>query len=194
MKAWRRWCCTGVLAIGVVGCGGSDDGGPDDASKVGGVAEPETTEAEPEPQAAPLEEPVEIDFGVTLRPDRRLMVDGESNLPDGASLLVVVQREASGVRWQERTTLQDGRFSAGPFGPGSGYPDGGYRITVNLPEASVQPLAVQQRIGKEGEYLTGPLVDTSPHGLGQVASRSRRFLIGNEPRRTNDQVDVLSLD
>jgi hypothetical protein len=106
----------------------------------------------------------------------------------------VVQREASGDRWQERTTLQDGQFSAGPFGPGSGYPDGGYRITVNLPEASVQPLAVQRRIGKEGEYLTGPLVGTSPHGLGKVASKSHRFLIGNEPRRTNDQVEVLSLD
>ncbi|WP_372612715.1 hypothetical protein [Halomonas sp.] len=182
------------MAIWVVGCGGSDDGGSDDVSRVEGVAEPETSQAEPEPQLAPLEEPVEIDFGITLRNDRLLMVDGESNLPDGTSLRVVVEREASGGRWQDRTTQQEGRFSAGPFGPGSGYPDGGYRITVNLPEASVQPLAVQQRIGEEGEYLTGPLVGTSPHGLGQVASRSHRFLIGNEPRRTTDQVEVLSID
>lgn len=194
MKAWRRWSCTGIVAIWLVGCGGSEDGGSNDVSRVGDVADSETIQVESEPQVVPLEEAVDIDFGVTLRNDRRFMVDGQSNLPDGASLRVVVEREASGVRWQERTTLQDGHFSAGPFGPGSGYSDGGYRITVNLPEASVQPLAVQQRIGEKGEYLSGPLVSTSPHGLGQVASYSRRFLVGSELRRTTDQVEVLNID
>ncbi|MCA1769731.1 MAG: hypothetical protein LC652_07175, partial [Halomonas sp.] len=63
-------------------------------------------------------------------------------------------------------------------------------ITVNLSEASVQPEGVRARIGERGEHLSGSLVSTSRHGLGQVASASRRFLIGNEPRRTHDSVEV----
>ncbi|WP_337133636.1 hypothetical protein, partial [Staphylococcus aureus] len=65
---------------------------------------------------------------------------------------------------------------------------------VNLPEATVQPEAVRRRIGEQGEHLSGPLVGGSRHGLGQVASASRRFLVGSEPRRTNDQVEVLGVE
>ncbi|HBS18461.1 MAG TPA: hypothetical protein DD835_11660, partial [Halomonas sp.] len=63
--------------------------------------------------------------------------------------------------------------------------------TVQLGEATVQPESVQARIGTQGEYLTGELVSQSRHGLGQVATYSRRFLVGSEPRRTRDQVDVI---
>lgn len=197
MKAWCRLSSMGLLALLLLaGCGGNENGTEDpesteEASEEVAMEEPAP---EPEPQVEPFSEPVEIDFEATLRSDRRLMVEGESNLPDSARLLIVVEREASGVRWQSRTSLEEGRFTAGPFGPGSGLPDGGYHITVNLPEASVQPLAVRQRIGEQGEHLSGPLVSTSRHGLGQVASSSRRFLVGSEPRRTTDQVEVLGVE
>ncbi len=198
MKAWCRLSGMGLLLLLLAGCGGNDDGteGPgeiEDPEAVEEVAE-EAPAPPPEPQVEPFSEPVEIDFEATLLSDRRLMVEGESNLPDSTRLLVVVERELSGVRWRSRIGLEEGRFAAGPFGPGSGLPDGGYRITVNLPEASVQPLAVRQRIGEQGEHLSGPLVSTSRHGLGQVASSSRRFLVGSEPRRTTDQVEVLGVE
>ncbi|WLI74302.1 hypothetical protein [Halomonas alkalicola] len=192
MKLWYRGCSLGLLLL-LAGCGGADNG---DAAPEAPAEEPEAevvVEApapEPEPEVAPFDEPVAIEFAASLRTDRRLMVEGESNLPEGARLQIVVERELSGVRWQQRTTLQEGRFHAGPFGPGSGLPDGGYTITVNLPEASVQPLEVRRKIGQQGEHLSGPLVSTSRHGLGQVASVSRRFLVGSEPRRTDDRVEV----
>ncbi|MFY0989937.1 hypothetical protein [Halomonas sp. C05BenzN] len=195
MKAWCRLSGMGLLALLLLaGCGGNDNGAEAEAPPEEAAVEETATEPEPEPEVEPFSEPVEISFTAMLRSDRRLMVEGESNLPDSTRLLIVVERELSGVRWQSRVSLEEGRFAAGPFGPGSGLPDGGYRITVNLPEASVQPLAVRQRIGEQGEHLAGPLVGSSRHGLGQVASDSRRFLVGSEPRRTTDQVEVLGIE
>ena len=195
MNAWYRWCGAGLVALVLAGCGGDSGGSaaaePQEEAEAAAEASPQPT---PEPEVEPFTEPVEIEFTASLRSDRRLMVEGESNLPDDTRLLVVVERELSGVRWQSRINLDDGSFAAGPFGPGSGLPDGGYTITVNLPEASVQPLAVRRRLGDQGEHLTGPLVTTSRHGLGQVASTSRRFLVGNEPRRTTDQVEVQGIE
>ncbi|MGO3223776.1 MAG: hypothetical protein ACTIKJ_07545, partial [Halomonas sp.] len=134
---------------------------------------------------------VEIAAHVALRSDRRLMVEGESNLPDETLVQIIVEREISSVRWRERTRINDGVYAAGPFGPGSGLPDGGYVVRVEISESSVQPEAVQARIGHKGQHLAGELVSQSRHGLGQVATYSRRFLVGSEPRRTRDQVEVL---
>ncbi|QTF93896.1 hypothetical protein [Halomonas sp. BM-2019] len=194
MKAWYRWCGLGLLLVLLAGCGGNGNEAVNDEATDETEVAADETEPEPEPTVEPFTEPVSIEFSATLRSDRRLMVEGESNLPESTRFQIVVERELSGVRWQQRTTLQDGRFGAGPFGPGSGLPDGGYTITVNLPEASVQPLEVRQRIGEQGEHLSGPLVGASRHGLGQVASTSRRFLVGSEPRRTTDRVEVLTVD
>ncbi|MGM0637217.1 MAG: hypothetical protein ACQET4_02905 [Pseudomonadota bacterium] len=191
MNVWYRWFGLGVMLLLLAGCGGNGTESGEAQDEPEPVAQPYAPDTSaPEPAVDPFDEPVTIEFSVTLGSDRRLLVEGESNLPDNSRLQVVVQREASGVRWQERTTLAEGRFRAGPFGSGSGLPDGGYAIAVNLSEASVQPEEVRARIGERGEHLSGSLVSTSRHGLGQVASASRRFLIGNEPRRTHDSVEV----
>lgn len=190
MKAWRRLAGL-LIVVGVAGCGGESE--PEPAPE---QADPPPTvmseAAEPEIEVAPLT--VEIQASASLRSDRRLMVQGETNLPDTTQLQVIAQREVSGVRWQSHTTVTQGEFTAGPFGPGSGLPDGGYTITVNLVAASVQPRAVRERIGEQGEHLAGELVTRSRHGLGQVASYSRRYLIGSEPRRAADQAEVLEVE
>ncbi|MDP3534882.1 MAG: hypothetical protein Q8S08_05795 [Halomonas sp.] len=178
-----------VSALLLAGCSGQEE---------------EQTEVQPEAvseEAAPQQpeevveavEPLEVAISTkaSLRTDRRLMVEGETNLPDGAQVQVTIEREISRVRWQSRTSVMDGQFGAGPFGSGSGLPDGGYIVRVQLSEASVQPREVQARIGAQGEHLTGELVSQSRHGLGQVATYSRRFLVGSEPRRTRDQVIIV---
>lgn len=199
MKTRRRLVYAGSIMLLLAGCGG--DGNGEEAAN-GSVQEPQGVEAlppdEPVPPAAevapvdPLE--VEVEASATLRPDRRLVVQGEANLPDGALLRIVVERELSGVRWQSRTSVQQGAFEAGPFGPGSGLPDGGYIINVLLTEANLQPAGVRERIGEQGQHLAGPLVQTSRHGLGQTITYSRRFLIGSEPRRASDRVEVLQVE
>ncbi|MFQ3786762.1 hypothetical protein [Halomonas sp. A29] len=197
MKAWRRSCAGLLTMLWLSGCGGDGNGNGDDTTGEEEAPPEQSVEivSEPEDEAAAVDPlPVEIHVSATLRNDRRLMVEGESNLPDETRLLIVVERELSGVRWQSRTAVLEGHFAAGPFGPGSGLPDGGYTITVNLVESSVQPTSVRERIGAQGEYLEGPLVQRARHGLGQVASYSRRYLIGSEPRRATDQVDVLEVE
>ncbi|PCF95014.1 hypothetical protein [Vreelandella nigrificans] len=181
-----------MSALLLAGCGNQED---EQAAVQSEEVNEETSPQEPvavEEPVDPLE--VAISTRASLLPDRRLMIEGEANLPDGALVQVIVERELSRVRWQSRTTVVDGQFSTGPFGSGSGLPDGGYIVRVQLSEASVQPRDVQARIGAQGEHLAGELVSQSRHGLGQVATYSRRFLVGSEPRRTRDQVDVVEDD
>lgn len=179
-----------VVSLLIAGCGGEED------EPLRESPEQSPTSAQPADAPANVEQtsvtPLEvaISTSVSLRTDRRLMVEGETNLPDQAQVQVIVEREVSRVRWQARTNVNDGRFSAGPFGSGSGLPDGTYIVSVQLSEASVQPEVVQERIGRRGEHLAGELVSQSRHGLGQMATYSRRFLVGDEPRRTRDQVEV----
>lgn len=199
MTAWYRRMGILLLLTLVTACSGGDDGETrssesGEASQVSRRSEtvPESPEVEPE-ELEPMQSPVEIDFTALLLEDRRLMVEGVSNLPPGAQLEVIVERELSGVRWRSRIDMGEESFSAGPFGPGSGLADGGYRISVQLSEAAVQPKAVRERIGEQGEHLSGPLVSTSRHGLGKVASHAQRFMVGDEPRRTHDQVKVVEM-
>ncbi|HDZ47230.1 hypothetical protein LCGC14_0027770 [marine sediment metagenome] len=182
----------GVVVVSVAllaGCGDTEEPPRESVA----TTQPEQAPA-PEPQVAEAEvEPIDVTIStdVSLRTDRRLMVEGETNLPDGTQLQIVVEREISRVRWQARTGVEDGVFAAGPFGSGSGLPDGGYMVRVEVAEASVQPQSVQAIIGNQGQHLAGELVRQSRHGLGQVATYSRRFLVGSEPRQTRDQVEVL---
>lgn len=195
MKAWRRGVVVLLWAAWLAGCGGDEDKPPPD-ERLGGVAQPATPEEEAPavPSVAPFDETVAIEMSARLRSDRRLMVEGTTNLPEATRLQVLVEREVSGVRWQQRTRVAGGGFEAGPFGPGSGLPDGGYRLTVNMPAASVQPPEVQARLGEEGQHLRGPLVRPSRHGLGRVVSAQQRVLVGSQPRQTKDRVEVMELE
>lgn len=192
MRAWYRAVLTGLVLTLVAGCSGEAEDAPQDPPQPVALREPETSP--PPLEVDPMGEAAVIELAATLGGDRRLRVSGNSNLPEGARLQVIVERELSGVRWRERVSLAAGRFEAGPFGPGSGLPDGGYRVTAELQAASVQPREVQARIGAEGEHLSGPLVAASPHGLGQVVRASRRFLVGSEPRRASERVEVLRVE
>ncbi len=145
----------------------------------------------------PFDQPVAIEITSRLGSDRRLTVEGETNLPEATRLQVIVERELSGVRWRERVSVEAGGFEAGPLGPGSGpqrYARLLHRVTVDVQEGSVQPRSVRDRLGEENEHLSGPLVQQSRHGLGQVASYSQRFLVGSETRRTHDRVEVLRVE
>ncbi|MGL6249933.1 MAG: hypothetical protein ACRC3F_03330, partial [Billgrantia desiderata] len=80
MKAWRRSCIGLMAAVWLAGCGGDGNGTP---------AEEEAELEQPTDVTEPVEEPVEVEplaveihASATLRSDRRLMVEGETNLPD----------------------------------------------------------------------------------------------------------------
>lgn len=197
MTAWYRAMGAGLLLVWLAGCSGGEEESASEPEETTTAAE--TRESPPEatseaPEVPPFDQPAMIDLTSRLGSDRRLTVEGETNLPEATRLQVIVERELSGVRWRERVSVEEGGFVAGPFGPGSGLPDGGYRVTVDVQEGSVQPRSVRDRLGEENEHLSGPLVQESRHGLGQVASYSQRFLVGSETRRTLDHVEVLEVE
>ncbi|QJQ96083.1 MULTISPECIES: hypothetical protein [Halomonadaceae] len=142
----------------------------------------EEQSAAPASHVETMAEPVEIEVEAGLDSRRQMVIRGYSNLPEATQLRVVVERETSRVRWQSRVNVSDGTFEAGPFGPGSGLPDGNYLIEVHMPPANVQPMAVREVIGERGEHLSGPLVRETRHGLGnEVTYRTEHFL-GERPR------------
>ncbi|MDR9440181.1 MAG: hypothetical protein RI841_11935 [Halomonas sp.] len=184
------------MLLWLAGCSGGEEDVASEPTETATTAETrEPAETSPEaPEVPPFDQPVMIDLSSTLGSDRRLTVEGETNLPEATRLQVLVERELSGVRWRERVSVEAGGFEAGPFGPGSGLPDGGYRVTVDVQEGSVQPRSVRERLGEQNEHLRGPLVQESRHGLGQVARYRQRFLVGSETRRTLDNVEVLEVE
>ncbi len=197
MRAWYRTMAAGLLMVMLAGCSGGEEQATSEPAETSSAAETPEPQAAPEseaPEVPPFDQPVAIEITSRLGSDRRLTVEGSTNLPEATRLQVIVERELSGVRWRERVSVEAGGFVAGPFGPGSGLPDGGYRVTVDVQESSVQPRSVRDRLGEENEHLSGPLVGQSRHGLGQVASYSQRFLVGSETRRTHDQVEVLRVE
>lgn len=190
MTAWYRAMAAGLLMVWLAGCSGGEEQAASEPAETSSAQTPEPSAAPEAPEVPPFDQPVAIEITSRLGSDRRLTVEGNTNLPEATRLQVIVERELSGVRWRERVSVEAGGFVAGPFGPGSGLPDGGYRVTVDVQEGSVQPDSVRDRLGEQNEHLGGPLVRQSRHGLGQVARYSQRFLVGSEARRTHDRVEV----
>lgn len=116
----------GVLMISVallVGCGETDEPS-ESVSTAEQTSAPEPTAAEIDVAAAEEVAPlvVEIMAHVSLRSDRRLMVEGESNLPDETLVQIIVEREISSVRWRERTRIENGVFAADHLALAVAYP------------------------------------------------------------------------
>ncbi|WP_355661492.1 hypothetical protein [Halomonas salifodinae] len=183
MEARRRltWMGVVILTLSVAGCGGeAEETSPPEPSPdpVAAVTEPQETM--PDETAVPLDAPVWVELEPAVRPDRRLSVAGETNLPEGTRLLIVVVRDASGVSWRHRTQVGEaGRFEVGPFGPGSGLAAGGYTLRLEMSPGNLQPASVQAVIGAQGEHLAGDWVREAGHGLGQVIEYRTTYELGH---------------
>ena len=181
-RHWRRSLLGIAVLLALWGCdGGSAPPAGEEVDSPSSTQDQALSSSQQDEAAAPsappvMSAPVSVTTTTQLTPGRRLEVAGETNLPEQTRLLVVLEREASGVNWQARTEVRNGAFTVGPLGPGSGLVAGRYVIRVSMPAADVQPAAVKARIGARGEHLTGPLVTRSAHGLGNVIVYSRDYL------------------
>lgn len=181
MEARRRltWLSVPILALSVAGCGGeAEEAASPEPEPVERVAEPR--ESSPNEAVAPLAEPVWVALDAGVRPDRRLTVSGETNLPEATRVLIVVVRDASGVSWRHRTQVgEGGRFEVGPFGPGSGLAAGDYTLRLEMSPGNLQPDSVQAVVGSQGEHLNGEWVREAGHGLGQVIEYQVAYELGH---------------
>ena len=123
---------------------------------------------------------VGIDFRVLDAPGGRVCIVGDTNLPVGTHLmLLVTSKSEGGFRGQSKTKVaSDGIFISPDFGPSDGLMPGFYEATVTMPIAQVQPVTVRSLIGHRGENLRGPLVKKG--SIGVTVQKSEAFTIGGQ--------------
>lgn len=145
-------------------------------------------EPEPPPDLPPLSERLVLTLEVEVQPSGRALLRGETNLPDGVTLMTSVGEVAegsdriTGFYGQDRAFVSRGRFTAGPFGPGgAGLSAGRYEASATMPYPRTQSAAVQAVVGSKGENLRGPLVERGE--MGATASVDVVFTVGSQAQR-----------
>lgn len=86
------------------------------------------------------------------------VIRGSTNLPDNTIILVTVKGTTTSFSGQDRVTVKNGIFSAGPFGDTYGLEADTYTVEALMPIPSVQPESVRKVIGDHGERLIGDQV------------------------------------
>jgi hypothetical protein len=120
--------------------------------------------------------PVEMDAFISMSENDRIQVNGTSNLPNNTALLVTVTNDELNYLAQDKATILNGKFSAGPFSTKSFLKRGDYLIKVTMPVSSVQPKKVQTVIGDSGQYLKGHGVIDSLFA-GNVVERTFSYTV-----------------
>ncbi len=96
--------------------------------------------------------------------DGRLKVLGQTNLPSGLRLNIYLIGD--GFRLRTITTVEDGRYEAGPFGYlGEPLPSGQYTLRIDAGVAAGQPEDVRAAIGGNWEEITGPYIVEDEAGV-----------------------------
>ena len=124
----------------------------------------------PPPQLPPLSSGVVVNIVVEQIETGHPIIAGETNLPDGTTLMVGYEDEVwrkcdpekpclDGDNWYGKITIIRGRFRTGPMPGKKGNPlvSGKYWATVLMPYPALQPEDVQAVIGRKGERLKGKL-------------------------------------
>lgn len=145
------------------------------------------------------EKPIEyinLNAKATNTADGRVLVTGQTNLPEDTRLMVSMSNKTTGYRAQDKSSVVGGKFSAGPFGFKTGLTDGVYLIDISMPASAVQPKSVQAIIGKMGENLTGDLV-VKGEIFGSVVEKQITHTLGTtgaiEKATTQDEELAISV-
>jgi hypothetical protein len=97
-----------------------------------------------------------------------VVVEGTTNLPTGTKLSVGIRNESSGYFMDAQATVANGTFRSNTIrenkASGKKLVNGTYTVDVVLVLPDLQPKEVQQVIGKNGELLTGPLIEVGNFG------------------------------
>jgi hypothetical protein len=116
----------------------------------------------------------EVDLRISFEDDSRLnpKIIGQTNLPDKTELLVTISGKSANFTGQDKTSVQAGRFQAGPFGSSSGLQTGQYTVDIVMPIPRLQPDSVRAVIGQNGENLKGSLVTRGQLGISVKVERA----------------------
>ncbi len=113
-----------------------------------------------EEAASILKEDVSIDVDIKTDEQGRLTVKGNTNLPDGAELMVSLRGTSVDYGGDSKSRVSGGSFKSERFSSDdSGLPQGQYELSVSMSIPRLQSETVRKVIGEEGEHLKGPLVE-----------------------------------
>lgn len=128
-----------------------------------------------------LSGPASIEIAVEVGGDKRVQVNGKTNLPPGTDLLIEIVEKRPDVHFGPGDTVKvqpDCTFQTRWISKGSSpFPEGRYLAKVLMPVFYVQPKNVQPYFGDSGSLLTGPLVEQTP-GDVKVVRAHKEFVIG----------------
>ena len=102
-----------------------------------------------------------------LKRDRAggLIVEAQTNLPDGFQVMVTLQSVKGPLLGQADGVVTKGRITAGPFTRGGAtHPPGVYIVQISSSMPALQPQSIRNVIGQRGERLTGALVSRGSSG------------------------------
>jgi len=124
------------------------------------------------------------DFG-----DKKPIIIGYTNLPEGTDIMVSVSRKKIGYFGDTKTTVKDGRFQTKHFDASNmALPSGEYKIEISTPLPDFEPESVREIIGKKGENLKGKWVKQSYSSKTVNYSTNLRFGSGESKQDDADAI------
>jgi hypothetical protein len=133
----------------------------------------------------PASPALEVAFTISIHGGDKPVILGRTNLPTGTELMVSLRRKESAYFAQEKVTIKNGQFRAGPYvQKGGPLNSGRYLVDVSSPLATLQPAPVRAVIGQKGENLHG---SASKGALGErVVAFSQGIEVGGSVSQVKD--------
>jgi hypothetical protein len=155
--------CCGLPGIGglTVGVYELIYGTPPDRATVERV---ENSEGLNKDESSLANDDVVLTASVDLTADKKLVVNGKTNLPDGTELLISVESSSVNFNAQTKSKVEKGEFAVTGIGSNEGMTKGQYQLEVVMPIPTTQSEAVRAIIGSNGENLRGPFVERGVFG------------------------------
>lgn len=109
----------------------------------------------------------------------KVIVNGNTNLPDGMKLMISISNESGYFAQDDSSQVTNRSFKTATFSNGgNALDDGTYTVKVTTPIANVQPSEVIKYVGDAGKNLTGDFVVISEIN-GNTVEYQEDFLIEN---------------
>jgi hypothetical protein len=130
--------------------------------------------------SAPQVWALDVSIETIIEGGNKPVVVGKTNLPDGMELILTISGEGSFYSAIDTVKISGGKFKSGTFSQEGGRPlnEGTYDLEIYSSENESQPPSVQEKIGKDGSDLKGPLTETSAFG-GRVIGYKTIFKVGS---------------
>jgi len=145
-----------------------------------GVQLPMPESLKPKPPENGSEINVVVKSTHQISESKRLIIKGSVNLPDHTILMVNLACEATNYSAQDKTTVINGTFEAGPFSDSkrlySRLKDGTYTISISTVMVSEMNSSVREVLGDKGRNLVGSFIVDDPI-LGKRVDYSETLVI-----------------